>query len=1411
MTEQPERSPLEPEPNVGGEQPHEPTPPPSSDAAQAASEPASSAQPAGWHEPPPPEGSSRPVVVEEWFTPENAVAPEEEAPTEKTPEAPSASGEPTPEGAWHTPIDAQLDALFSDVAEESFVETHEAATPPPTPSADVTREQDAADTQPKQPAAQEEMAAEAPSSAPQPPAAETAVAAESAMSTPQAEPERTEESTPVTPKPAPLSVEHASAAAEDIPVPRSSAPAPPPAELQPAQAAGAEPNASSQPVADPAHFEAVEAKVRILRERYRAGYLTHDQFQQELRRLMILGEDGHWWMMGIESRQWYYYDGNGWVAATPPGYDAARVRGSAVPTETGVQAVAPDATAPKVEAPQPAAEPAAEEEMPLPRRVPQEDTEATLISPRAAFLEPQRSTAAPTIPGTPAVRMARDGVASPESKAVSPDQPTVPGMAAVGPATQAHGVGAPRAAKGRAGSGARPPRKPKRLGQYPQPDYSEALVRRSLSTYVIWGGISAVIVGMVVAVIGLVLLIGIYFSTTSKYRDIVANLRERASQFENTIIYNVRGDVLAEFSNPNTGLREEVSLDQISPWLIHATISTENETFYTDPGFSVEAIVRAVLQNVQAGSTVSGASTITQQLARALVLETELASQRSMTRKITEAIVATEIKRQYSKNEILEIYLNEIFYGNFAYGAEAAAQTYFGKHASELNPAEAAFLAGLPQSPAQYDPVVNREAAIQRMHTVLRLMSEANGTGCIAIQHDDLTMWKVPNGGQLCIKAEKQPDGSVAYYYKTPNTDWVDLFVEIAMVETRNFTAPQMEFRHPHFVNYVWQQLEDKYGSQAIYSAGFRVYTTLDEDIQNAAEQAVVSNLERVRNQGYPANNSSVVVIRPSDGAVLALVGSADYYNEEIKGQVNVAFTAQQPGSTLKPFIYLTSFLPDEQGRYLTPASVLWDVKTNFDGYEPVNYDRRFRGPVTVRQALAQSLNIPAVKALRFVGLLRFTELTTRLGIEYPGGNPVETDAGLPTALGAVDVQLFDLTAAYATLANGGRKVDPYSIVFIEDSKGNPIYQAEPNANAEQIVPPEFAYLVTDILSDREARAAEFGYGWPMELSGGRVAAVKTGTSNDSRDVWTIGYTPQLTVGVWVGTTDNDPMYNPTGYPTYYLTGYYGAAPVWNEVMEAALANVPAEPFAQPPNVIQVAVCQDSGTVPSAACEDRTHVEIFASSAPPPPADQDIFRVLEVDGYTGKLVNDACRDDVEQRVYLVVDDPTAYEWINSTDEGRAWAQARGIEVPVSPPPTEYCDPNEPRPYVVVSYPTAGMSVQGVLEVRGTVIMPNFHHYEIRYGIGQEPDVFSDPLITEASGKPEANSLLGLFDTQTLQNGPYTLRLVVYDNQGRSVKRDIPIIVNNPQIPTSTPAPTMTPAFGAMATPTLAPTLTPIGG
>ena len=1153
-----------------------------------------------------------------------------------------------------------------------------------------------------------------------------------------------------------------------------------------------------------------------------------------------------WWMLGLESNRWYYYDGRDWVAANPPGYDERRVRGSAVRTETDLQQVV-DSRGPPGTAPGPVQ--FENDELPLPARVSQEDVGATLVSPSAAFMEPLRRSEAPTVPKgleseantlqySRPVRDQGPGLTQPtRPDAADAMQQTMPHAAGHARETQEAGRVDPLSAQTvthgspvvgaavSAAPGAAVSRPKPKLGEFPQPDYSPALgMSRNRSTYTKWGirfAVLGVVGGMALTLLVLVGMVGYYFYKVNQYQGAVNTLSERAANFETTEIYDASGTLLAEFSNlenENSGQRKSVTLDQISPWLIHATIATENETFYTDPGFSVFAIVRAAVQNLQAGGTVSGASTITQQLARALVLDTEFATQRTTERKIVEVIVASEIKRKYSKNEILQIYLNEIFYGNLSYGIEAAAQTYFNKSASELNPAEAAFLAGLPQSPATYDPVINREAAMARMDDVLRLMSEANGTGCITIEHEDHTRWAVPNGGTLCITARMAGDGDPVYYYQAPGMAAPEeLTLDIAYVKTQAYNPPQFRARHPHFVNYVWQQLEDTYGSQAIYSAGFRVYTTLDEDIQNAAEESVTATLAEVNARGFDVDNASVVAMRPSDGAVMAMVGSADYNNEEIDGQVNVAFTAQQPGSSIKPFVYLAALERQGDEGYWTPATIIWDTPTNFNGYAPTNYDLMFRGPVNVRNSLANSLNVPAVKTLQFVTLERFTELAKRIGLRFPLGDPVERGAGLPTALGAVEVRLFDMTSAYAMLANNGRRVDPYSIVYIQDHQGNEVYRADTSPEGMRVVEPQYAYLLTSILSDNEARAAEFGRGFPLELTNGRIAAVKTGTTNDNRDTWTVGYTPQMVVGVWMGNTDNHPMGS--------ITGWGSSAHIWNAVMEKAHEGEQVQDFNPPDGLIQAEVCQDSGALPSSGtCLGGTYWEIFAASAPPPEASESLFQELQVDGYTGRLVNDHCRDWLETRTYLVLDDPTAYDWINNSPGGNQWATMRGLEPPLSPPPTDYCDPNEARPILVLSSPGENQTVEGTITLRGAVSMPQFNRYEIRYGTGHDPEAFSQPVIVETSQRPEGESVLGEFDTRQLAaDGPYTIRLIGIDNYGRSVHRDVHITVRLPEptpTPTSLPTPTLAPTQPGVAStpapdgsisiqgPTEAPTLTP---
>jgi membrane peptidoglycan carboxypeptidase len=1413
--------------------------------------------------------------------------------------------EPEQDGGWFTPFDAQLEALLSGAA-DTIVEAPRPEPSPAKPEqpGDETQPQTAAETQAQPPEAAAPPAAGQPAE-PAPAAAEgeaeAAVApdedvdtaefdeVDTAASEPQAtrvfaadeaaeqpadqaaagqpvpeEPEVPAESTPPpdsTPHPTSLSPAEAAFLAEQraryqpqATGPSAEQPGGPTAEQpQPAETSRdrepPQPQSQEQPSAQPQQprkpspYEQVERKVRTLRQRYQSGHITRDQLQNELRNLMILDDEGQWWMLGLESDRWYRYDGQNWTLAEPPDYrreeaaeaEQAPVRESDVRTETGMQEVVEEEQ-PREGVRQQPHIPLDDEGMPLPAKVPQEDPGATLVSPSTPFMEPMRRSEAPTHPKSEQVEAEEAGhVSRPEkgqeltqpSRAVSEegdeDQQTIPSERASADrrTTQERAAPAPEQKEA-------PVQKPKpKVGEFPQPDYSEALgPARNRNTYLKWTirlSIFGIIGSMALTLCALLGMIGYYFYVIDQYQDEVNTLGEQES-FETTKIFDGSGDLLAEFSDPNESRRESVDLAEISPWLIHATISTENETFYTDPGFSVAAIVRAAYQNLQAGGIASGASTITQEVAQAMVLGTEYASERTARRKIDEIIVASEIKRKYSKNEILEIYLNHIFYGNYASGAEAAAKAFFDKSASELNPAEAAFLAGLPQAPAAYNPVINREAAIGRMKTVLRLMAESNDTGCIAIQHDDRTEWGIPNGGELCIRSEANPDGSMTYLYRTsemPPGEWADLTLDIAIVETKAYRAPEFQIEHPHYVNYVWQQLEREYGPQAVYSAGYRVYTTLDENIQSAAKQAVTEQLAQLQTQNINVNNATVVVLRPTDGAVVAMVGSADYYNEDIDGQVNVALSPQQPGSAIKPFVYLAALEPDT-GDYWTPATVIWDVPTDFPSYPPDaparNYDRRFHGPQTVRSALANSYNIPALKTMQYVGLEEFTSLTKSLGFEYPAGTPLEIYAnqpGLPTALGAVEVEPFNLTAAYATLANSGRRVPPYTIITVEDRDGNVIFSADTQPEGLQVVAPEYAYLINSILSDNEARLDAFGsVQWYMRFEDGRPAAVKTGTSNDSRDLWTVGYTPQYAVGVWVGRTDDDPPVQ----PWQSISGSTGAAPIWKNVMSAAHAGLPQQNFPQPQGITDpIEVCRVSGTRPSAACAGNTYWEVFAVNAPPPPAEQDIFRVMQVDDYTGKLVNEYCPNDVVQRTFLAINDPAAFEWINNTPEGRNWANNMGLTLPVGPPPTEYCSPEDVRPTVDLTYPAENETVKDVIQLRALIDMPGLASFDVRYGLSHNPDAFSGALpLSAGPGQAGATEIvLGTLDTRALTqqygNGAYTLRLTATDTQGRTVTDDVHIVVQNAEAPAApvgspTPAPTFTPLGPApQPTPTLEPT------
>ena len=686
-------------------------------------------------------------------------------------------------------------------------------------------------------------------------------------------------------------------------------------------------------------------------------------------------------------------------------------------------------------------------------------------------------------------------------------------------------------------------------------------------------------------------------------------------------ILDRNGRLLYEIADPHAGRHVPVPLEEIPLYCRQATVATEDADFYTNPGVDLRGILRAVWINLRGGEVLAGGSTITQQVARNLLLSPQERTQRTLLRKLRESIMAWRIARTFSKDEVLALYLNEVYYGNLAYGMEAAARTYFGKSVRELSLAECALLAGLPQSPALYDPLADPERARKRQRVVLGLMVEQG--------------------------------------YITPEQ------AELAAQERLHFAATPFPIQAPHFVMYVWGWLEQRFGAEALYTEGLVVTTTLDLDLQRTAEEVIRRHLARLAQASEESglrevNNAALVALDPQTGAILAMVGSPDYFNPDIDGAVNAALALRQPGSAIKPLTYAAAFTPYTDGQadvgatpavapgqgqalpLLTPASVIMDVRTAFptrEGlpYVPLNYDHRFHGPVSAREALAQSLNVPAVRVLQMVGVDRLVALASDLGMTSFGTGE---RFGLALTLGGGEVRLLELTAAYAAFASGGRRVEPFGVLEVRDARGHLRYQARP-VPGPQVLDPRVAYLITDILSDERARAPAFGTGSVLNLS--RPAAVKTGTSSDWRDNWTVGYVPQLVTGVWVGNADGRPMRD--------VSGVEGAGPIWHDFMERALRGQPVIPFAEPPGLERVRVCVPSGLLPTDLCP-RTREELFIAGTAPTEPDN-WYRHFRIDRATGLPAGpDTPPERVEERVYIV---PPAEVW--------EWARANGWPLP----------------------------------------------------------------------------------------------------------------------------------------------------
>lgn len=593
-----------------------------------------------------------------------------------------------------------------------------------------------------------------------------------------------------------------------------------------------------------------------------------------------------------------------------------------------------------------------------------------------------------------------------------------------------------------------------------------------------------------------------------------------------TKIYDRNGNLLYKIYKDEN--RTIVPLTQIPIHVRLATLAAEDAEFYNHPGFSIKGITRALIQDIQTGS-LQGGSTITQQLVKNVLLSPE----KTITRKIKEVILSVEVEATYTKDHIFEMYLNQVSYGGTAYGIQEASYQYFGKNVEDLNLAEAAYLAGLTKSPTAYSPYGTRpEAGFERQKEILRLMAV----------------------NKFITQEQKQE----AFETK------------LTFIPNRN------EIKAPHFVMYIRTLLVEKYGEEMVGKGGLEVTTSLDLSIQELAERVVRTEIDNLKS--LRVGNGAALVLNPQTGEILAMVGSANYFDTKNDGQVNVTLRLRQPGSSIKVVNYAYAL-----SNGMTPASIIDDSPITYitpgsPPYSPVNYDGEYVGKVTLRNALAQSRNIPAVKVLASFGVAKMITQGQDMGITT-WNEP--NKYGLSLTLGGGAVTALDLSKVYSTLANYGKRPDIVQILSVKDYKGKVLEKN--SVNTTQVLNPGVAFSLTDILKDNIARSPEFGLNSYLVVKNHPEVAVKTGTSNDLRDNWTVGYNQNFLVLTWVGNNDNSSM-------SRIASGITGASPIWNKIMSALLADSPSVDWKAPDEMIRINCLGRgewflTGTVPSNYCK----------------------------------------------------------------------------------------------------------------------------------------------------------------------------------------------------------------------------------
>jgi len=752
--------------------------------------------------------------------------------------------------------------------------------------------------------------------------------------------------------------------------------------------------------------------------------------------------------------------------------------------------------------------------------------------------------------------------------------------------------------------------------------------------------------------------------------------------------------------------RTVVDLDEISPHVIHATIAAEDKDFYQHKGFSLRGFIRAFLKNLLRGGRGQGGSTITQQFVKNSILSPE----KTYIRKLKELVLSIEIERRFDKDQILKLYLNEIPYGSVTYGIESAAQSFFGKGAQDLTIEESAMLASLPKATTYYSPYgSHRDELAARTRSIIDIMA---AEGYITEEE---------------AAAAKEVD-------------------VVSQVQPRRETIAA-----PHFVFYVRELLADEYGEQLVERGGLRVITTLDMDLQTAAEEAIAANLERI--QDFEGSTAAQLALDPQTGDILSMVGSADYFDDEIDGKFNAILGLRQPGSSIKPMVYAAAF---EKG--YTPDTVLYDVETQFSrtsqSYRPRNYDLIEHGAVTVRQALAGSLNIPAVKMLYLAGVDTFLDFSRPFGYTTFGDR---SRFGLSLVLGGGEVKPLEHIAAFSAFANEGSVRQPRALLRVEDRDGNVMYEAEEAVSAKRVMEKETARNINAILSDNDARAFAFGEHNYLTL-GGRPVAAKTGTTNGYKDAWTIGYTPTLVSGVWVGNADGSEM-------KLGAAGGTVAAPIWNTFMRAALEGQLFREFTAP--------------------------EPIVTGKPILDGERNAQAKVRVDVISGKLATEYTPEEyVEERGFgqphsilffvdkddprgPIPDDPTTDPQFGLWEEAiAAWSEGQGFSS--EPPPTEYDDVHIPENLPTVTL----LNLQEGSEIAERSFLADIRA-EARRGVAKVEYLMDGEIIETKTGWPHGGSV-------TVPNrygkGFHQLTVAAYDDVGNRGETTITVNLTAPPGP-----------------------------